>query len=156
VGADAAARPWEAVGGVGFDQAAKKERAPVYVPLFASDCLRLPPIASDCEEGTSARVRAAEDATLVHASAHHDAPPLPHRYVPPKTRPELKPSSAEAPAVAEEFNDAAVRAFKEKEYQRSYVLWPLMATDCLPHWAFKEKEYQRSYVLWPLLAFNGL
>ena len=39
VGADAAARPWEAVGGVGFDQAAKKERAPVYVPLIASDCL---------------------------------------------------------------------------------------------------------------------
>ena len=81
VGADAAARPWEAVGGVGFDQATKKERAPVYVP--------------------------------------------------PKTRPDLKSSSAEAPTVAEEFNDAAVRAFKEKEYQRSYVSWPLIATDGL-------------------------
>jgi hypothetical protein len=68
-------------------------------------------------------------------------PPLPHRYVPPKTRPELKPSSAEAPTVAEEFNDAAVRAFKEKEYQRSYVLWPLLATD----------GHQ-----WPLMASNGL
>ncbi len=58
VGADAEARPWEMVGGVGFDQK-KKARAPVYVP--------------------------------------------------PKTRPDLKPTDAEAPAVAEEFNDAAVR-----------------------------------------------
>jgi hypothetical protein len=129
------------VGGVGFDQAAKKERAPVYVPL----------IASDCEEGASARVPAAEDATLVHASAHHDAPPLPHRYVPPKTRPELKPSSAEAPAVAEEFNDAAVRAFKEKEYQRSYVLWPLLATDG-HQWPLMASNG----LLWPLMASDGL
>ena len=95
VGADAAARPWEAVGGVGFDQAAKKERAPVYVP---------PKTRPSCMQVLTTT-----------------PPPLPHRYVPPKTRPELKPSSAEAPAVAEEFNDAAVRAFKEKEYQRSYV-----------------------------------
>ena len=103
------------------------------------------------EEGASARVRAAEDATLVHASAHHDAPPLPHRYVPPKTRPELKPSSAEAPTVAEEFNDAAVRAFKEKEYQRSYVLRPLLATDG-HQWPLMASNG----LLWPLMASDGL
>jgi hypothetical protein len=76
---------------------------------------------------------------------------LPHRYVPPKTRPELKPSSAEAPAVAEEFNDAAVRAFKEKEYQRSYVLWPLLATDG-HQWPLMASNG----LLWPLMASDGL
>mmetsp|Transcript_447 Transcript_447/g.1134 ORF Transcript_447/g.1134 Transcript_447/m.1134 type:complete len:454 (-) Transcript_447:1817-3178(-) len=71
VGADSQARPWEMVGGVGFDQK-KKERAPLYIP--------------------------------------------------PKTRPDLKPTDAEAPTVAETFNDASVRAFKEKDWQKCYDL----------------------------------
>jgi len=69
VGADTESRPWEMVGGVGFDQK-KKERAPLYVP--------------------------------------------------PKTRPELTAASPEALTVAEEYNDRAVKAFKEKEWQRCY------------------------------------
>jgi len=64
-GADEA-RPWESVGGVGFEQK-KKEKAPLYIP--------------------------------------------------PKTRPDLTPSSPDAKSVAEEFNDSAVKAFKEKKWQ---------------------------------------
>jgi len=71
VGADAESRPWEMVGGVGFDSK-KKERAPLYIP--------------------------------------------------PKTRPDLKPTDEEAPTVAETFNDAAVKAFKEKDWQKCYDL----------------------------------
>uniref|UniRef100_A0A7S3AQP2 J domain-containing protein n=1 Tax=Haptolina ericina TaxID=156174 RepID=A0A7S3AQP2_9EUKA len=65
----AEARPWETVGGVGFETA-KKEKAPLYIP--------------------------------------------------PKTRPDLTPSSAEAKIVAEEFNDQAVKAFKDKKWQLTY------------------------------------
>mmetsp|Transcript_43715 Transcript_43715/g.87507 ORF Transcript_43715/g.87507 Transcript_43715/m.87507 type:complete len:451 (-) Transcript_43715:424-1776(-) len=68
VGADEA-RPWETVGGVGFDQK-KKAREPLYVP--------------------------------------------------PKTRPDLTAASPEALTVAEEYNDRAVKAFKEKAWQRCY------------------------------------
>ncbi len=71
VGADAAARPWESVGGVGFD-AKPKARAPVYVP--------------------------------------------------PTTRDDLNEKSPEAVAVAEEFNERAVKAFKKKEWQLVYDL----------------------------------
>lgn len=70
VGADADARPWEAVGGVGFDK--KKDKGPLYVA--------------------------------------------------PATRPDLSASSADAPSVAEEFNDRAVKAFKDKTWQLCYDL----------------------------------
>jgi len=70
VGADAEARPWEMVGGVGFDQKMKKAREPLYVP--------------------------------------------------PKTRPDLTAASPEALTVAEEYNERAVKAFKDKEWQRCY------------------------------------
>ena len=42
--------------------------------------------------------------------------------MPPKTRPDLTPSDPEALTVGEEFNDAAVRAFKAKEWQKCYDL----------------------------------
>ena len=70
VGADEA-RPWETVGGVGFEQK-KKERAPLYVP--------------------------------------------------PTQRLDLNAASPEATTVAEEFNDRAVKAFKEKNWQLCYDL----------------------------------
>jgi len=69
VGADAGARPWETVGGVGFEQK-KKERGPLYVP--------------------------------------------------PSQRLDLTETSAEAPAIAEEYNDSAVKAFKAKQWQLCY------------------------------------
>jgi len=71
VGADAESRPWEMVGGVGFEQK-KKERAPLYIP--------------------------------------------------PTTRNDLTAKSPEAITVAEEFNDRAVKAFKEKSWQLCYDL----------------------------------
>ena len=69
LGADASARPWEMVGGVGFEQK-KKVREPLYVP--------------------------------------------------PTQRLDLNPKSPEAPTVAEEFNDNAVKAFKDKNWQLCY------------------------------------
>ena len=70
VGADES-RPWEMVGGVGFEQK-KKVREPLYIP--------------------------------------------------PSQRLDLNASSPEAVTVAEEFNDRAVKAFKDKSWQLCYDL----------------------------------
>jgi len=70
VGADQS-RPWEMVGGVGFDKP-KKVREPLYIP--------------------------------------------------PTQRLDLNSASPEALTVAEEFNDRAVKAFKEKNWQLCYDL----------------------------------
>jgi hypothetical protein len=71
IGADSEARPWESVGGLGFDK------------------------------------RPAPKAAV---------------YVPPKQRLDLDASKPEALDVAEEFNDKAVKAFKDKQWQLCYDL----------------------------------
>ena len=52
-------------------------------------------------------------------------PPAPvraPRYVKPATRPDLDSTSAEAAAVADEYNARALRAFKDKQWQLCYDL----------------------------------
>ena len=53
---------------------------------------------------------------------HAAAAPAAAVYKKPKGRPDLHERSAEAKAVAEEHNDAAVKAFKEKQWQLCYDL----------------------------------
>ena len=53
-----------------------------------------------------------------HATKKERAP----LYVPPSQRLDLNSASPEAVTVAEEFNDRAVKAFKEKNWQLCYDL----------------------------------
>ena len=113
MGADADARPWEMVGGVGFDKK-KKVREPLYIP---------PTTRPDLQPNSEGAL------VLTHRHAHRTLHTSKRMTCGPALRCD-SPSrgvcvcvcARRRQDVAEEFNTRAVKAFKDKSWQLCYDL----------------------------------